>query len=92
MFGAIETGRREFGPTGFMPRPYAEVRARAGERSIVLRRRSTLDLGNRGKNTFPGALQIVDLYHGPGKHLSNLAKIVYEVGSLRWKQWLATRI
>src|SRR5205807_1022015 len=40
---------------------------------------------------FPGAIQIVDLYHAR-EHLATLAKIVYEVGSLRWKQWLATRV
>jgi hypothetical protein len=39
----------------------------------------------------PEAIQIVELYHAR-EHLANLAKIIYEVGSLRWKQWLAARI
>jgi len=54
------------------------------------RRRSTLDLGIAEEH-FPGAIQIVDLYHAR-EHLVSLAKIAYEMGSVRWKQWLAARV
>lgn len=40
---------------------------------------------------FPGAIQIVDLYHAR-EHLANLAKMVYEADSVRSKQWLAARL
>ncbi len=39
---------------------------------------------------FPGAIQIVDLYHAR-EHLSNLGKILYGPGSPRWKRWTAAR-
>jgi len=85
--GAIETAE-EFGR-----RIYAEAVRRGQARAVKV---IVLGDGARwiwgiAEEHFPGALQIVDLYHAR-EHLANLAKIVYEVGSLRWKQWLATRI
>src|SRR6267143_1426941 len=84
--GAIETAE-EFGR-----RIYAEAVRRGQARAVKV---IVLGDGARwiwgiAEEHFPGALQIVDLYHAR-EHLANLAKIVYEVGSLRWKQWLATR-
>lgn len=39
---------------------------------------------------FPGAIQIVDLYH-VREHLADLGKIVYGIGSIQSKQWAAAR-
>lgn len=39
---------------------------------------------------FPGAVQIVDLYHAR-EHLAAVAKAVYGVGSRQAKRWLAAR-
>jgi len=76
----------EFGPTDLLPRPYAEVRReREGHRA---RRRSHVGSGESRKNTFLEALTDRRPV-SRREHLANLAKIVYEVGSLRWKQWLA---
>ena len=85
--GAIETAE-EFGC-----RIYAEAVRRG-----VTRAAKVIVLGDGApwiwgiaEEHFPGAIQIVDLYHAR-EHLANLAKIVYEVGSVRWKQWLAARV
>src|SRR5437667_1994677 len=85
--GAIEEA--EF----FGRRIYAEAVRRGLLRA---RRVSVLGDGAKwiwgiGEEHFLGALELVDLYHAR-EHLATLAKIVYEVGSLRWKQWLATRV
>jgi len=39
---------------------------------------------------FPGALQIVDLYHAR-QHLTELAKLVYGPSDPKWKPWAAAR-
>src|SRR5439155_23351758 len=85
--GAIETAE-EFGR-----RIYAEAVRRGLTRALKV-----IVLGDGApwiwgiaEEHFPGAIQIVDLYHAR-EHLATLAKIVYEAGSLRWKQWLATRV
>lgn len=85
--GAIETAE-EFGR-----RIYAEAVRRGVTRAVKV-----IVLGDGApwiwgiaEEHFPGATQIVDLYHAR-EHLANLAKIVYKVGSLRWKQWLAARV
>src|SRR5437879_6866082 len=85
--GAIETAE-EFGR-----RIYAEAVRRGLMRAVQV-----IVLGDGApwiwgiaEEHFPGAIHIVDLYHAR-EHLATLAKIVYEVGSLRWKQWLATRV
>jgi len=40
---------------------------------------------------FPGATQIVDLYHAR-EHLTDLSKLVYGLGSSKAKQWSAARL
>jgi hypothetical protein len=85
--GAIETAE-EFGR-----RIYAEAVRRGLARAVKV-----IVLGDgapwiwgTAEEHFPGAIHIVDLYHAR-EHLANVAKIVYEVGSLRGKQWLAARV
>jgi len=85
--GAIETAE-EFGC-----RIYAEAVRRG-----VTRAAKVIVLGDGApwiwgiaEEHFPGAIQIVDLYHAR-EHLVSLAKIAYEVDSVRWKQWLAARV
>ncbi len=85
--GAIETAE-EFGC-----RIYAEAVRRG-----VTRAAKVIVLGDGApwiwgiaEEHFPGAIQTVDLYHAR-EHLVSLAKIAYEVDSVRWKQWLAARV
>jgi len=85
--GAIETAE-EFGC-----RLYAEAIRRGVTRAakfIVLGDGAPWIWGIAEEH-FPGAIQIVDLYHAR-EHLVSLAKIAYEVDSVRWKQWLAARV
>jgi len=85
--GAIETAE-EFGR-----RIYAEAVRRGLTRAVKV-----IVLGDGApwiwgiaEEHFPGAIQTVDLYHAR-EHLVSLAKIAYEVDSVRWKQWLAARV
>ena len=39
---------------------------------------------------FPGAVQIVDLYHAR-EHISSLGKVLYRAGSVKSKEWTAAR-
>jgi len=85
--GAIETAE-EFGC-----RLYAEAIRRG-----VTRAAKVIVLGDGApwiwgiaEEHFPGAIQIVDLYHAR-EHLVSLAKIAYEVDGVRWKQWLGARV
>jgi hypothetical protein len=85
--GAIETAE-EFGC-----RIYAEAVRRG-----VTRAAKVIVLGDGApwiwgiaEEHFPGAIQTVDLYHAR-EHLVSLAKIAYEVDSVRWEQWLAARV
>src|SRR5213076_2585828 len=85
--GAIETAE-EFGR-----RIYAEAVRRGLTRAVKV-----IVLGDGApwiwgiaEEHFPGAIPIVDLYHAR-EHLVSLAKIAYEVDSVRWKQWLAARV
>src|SRR5712691_6788773 len=78
---------------GSMPRPYAEAVRRGLTRAVKV-----IVLGDGApwiwgiaEEHFPGAIPIVDLYHAR-EHLVSLAKIAYEVDSVRWKQWLAARV
>jgi hypothetical protein len=84
--GAIETAE-EFGP-----RIYAEAVRRGlnqAKRVVVLGDGSPWIWGIADEH-FPGAIQIVDLYHAR-EHLANLSKIVYGPTHSEGKQWLATR-
>jgi len=83
--GAIETAE-EFGP-----RIYAEAVRRGlnqAKRVVVLGDGSPWIWGIADEH-FPGAIQIVDLYHAR-EHLANLSKIVYGPTHSEGKQWLAT--
>lgn len=84
--GAIESAE-EFGR-----RLYAEAVRRG-----VVRAKQVIVLGDGARwiwglaeEHFPGAAQIVDLYHGR-EHLSDLGQIVYGAGSRRSQDWLAAR-
>jgi hypothetical protein len=84
--GAIETAE------AFGPRLYAEA-VRRGLRQAV----KVIVLGDGGPWIwgiaalhFPGAIQIVDLYHAR-EHLADLGKIVYGSASVQSKRWAAAR-
>ena len=84
--GAIETAE------AFGGRIYAEAFRRGLEQAIKV-----IVLGDGAKwiwgiaeEHFPGATQIVDLYHAR-EHLANVAKLVYGVQSPRCLQWLSAR-
>jgi Uncharacterised protein family (UPF0236) len=85
--GAIETAE-EFGP-----RIYAEAvrRGLKGARRVVLLGDGAPWIWNIADEHFPGATQIVDLYHAR-QHLANLAKIVYGPASAKAKDWAAGRV
>jgi len=85
--GAIETAE-EFGR-----RIFAEAIRRGGrfaKQTIVLGDGAPW-IWNTGDQHFPGAIQIVDLYHAR-EHLSDLAKVLYGPGSPRAKAWAQARI
>ena len=85
--GAIETAE-EFGR-----RIYAEAVRRGLTRAVkfVVLGDGAPWIWGIAEEHFPGAIHIVDLYHAR-EHLVSLAKIAYEVDSVRWKQWLAARV
>jgi hypothetical protein len=84
--GAIETAEQ------FGRRIYAEgVRRGMGraEKVIVLGDGAPWIWGI-AETHFSGATQIVDLYHAR-EHLYAVGKLVYDVGSIRFKEWTAAR-
>lgn len=85
--GAIETAE-EFGP-----RIYAEAVRRGLKRAqrVVVLGDGALWIRNIAEEQFPGARQIVDLYHAR-EHLSDVGKIVYGPASSKAKDWAAGRI
>ena len=85
--GAIETAD-EFGP-----RIYAEAVRRGLKRAqrVIVLGDGAVWIRNIGDEQFPGAKQIVDLYHAR-EHLSDVGKIVYGPASSKAKDWAAGRI
>jgi len=84
--GAIETAEL------FGWRIYAEALRRGlarAERVIVLGDGAPWIWGIVEEH-FPGAIQIVDLYHAR-EHLANLGKVLYGAATARTKQWIAAR-
>jgi len=84
--GAIETAE----PFGW--RIYAEALRRG-----LARAERVMALGDGApwiwgivEEHFPGAIQIVDLYHAR-EHLANLGKVLYGTATARTKQWIAAR-
>ncbi|MBI4081684.1 MAG: ISKra4 family transposase [Candidatus Lambdaproteobacteria bacterium] len=79
-------------PSAFAARVLREVRRRGLERAP---RRVVLGDGapciwNLADEHFPGAIQIVDLYHAKG-HLTDVAKAIYGAGSALAAQWAKQR-
>lgn len=85
--GAIETAE-EFGP-----RIYAEAVRRGLKRAprVVVLGDGAVWIRNIADEQFPGARQIVDLYHAR-EHLADVGKIVYGPASSKAKDWAAGRI
>ena len=85
--GAIETAE-EFGRRTFTE----AIRrgSRCAERIVVLGDGAPW-IWNIAEEHFPGAIQIVDLYHAR-EHLSTLAKVLYGPGSPKAKAWAEARI
>jgi len=83
--GAIEPAD-EFGL-----RIYTEVRRRGWDRADlkVLMGDGAVWIWNIGDQQFPGAVQIVDLYHAR-EHLWNLAPKLYPNNAARQKRWIMT--
>lgn len=84
--GAIETAEQ------FGPRIYAEAVRRGLKRAkrVVVLGDGAVWIRNITEEHFPGAIQIVDLYHAR-QHLSELAKIVYGAANPKTKDWAAGR-
>lgn len=85
--GAIELAA-EFGW-----RIYAEAIRRGLRRAaqVIVIGDGALWIWNIADEHFPGAVQIVDLYHAR-QHLGDLSKIIYGRESLKAKQWCAARL
>ena len=85
--GAIETAE-EFGS-----RIYAEAVRRGLKRAerVVVLGDGAVWIRNIAEEHFPGAIQIVDLYHAR-EHLADVGKIVYGPASSKSKDWAAGRI
>ena len=85
--GAIETAE-EFGQ-----RIFTESIRRGGRRAeqVIVLGDGAVWIWNIADLHFPGAIQIVDLYHAR-EHLSALAKVVYGPGSPEAKTWAEARI
>ena len=84
--GVIETAE------AFGWRIYAEARRRGlarAEKVIVLGDGAPWIWGIADEH-FPGAIQIVDLYHAR-EHLANLGKTLYGTATVRAKRWIAAR-
>ena len=85
--GAIETSE-EFGG-----RIFAEAirrGSRRADKTIVLGD-GALQIWNLAEEHFPGAIQIVDLYHAR-EHLNELAKVLYGPGTPKARTWADLRI
>jgi len=84
--GAIETADL------FGSRLYAEAVRRGVTRAekVIVLGDGALWIWGIADEHFPGAIQIVDLYHAR-EHLANLGKIVYGSASPQWKEWAAAR-
>ena len=84
--GAIETAEQ------FGPRIYAEAVRRGLKRAqrVVVLGDGAPWIWNIADEHFPGAIQIVDLYHAR-QHLAELGKIVYGA-STKAKDWAAGRV
>jgi len=85
--GAIESGE-EFGR-----RIFTEAVRRGSRRAqqIVILGDGAPWIWSLADEHFPGAIQIVDLYHAR-EHLADLAKILYGPGTPKAKTWAALRI
>lgn len=84
--GAIETVE-EFGP-----RIYAEAVRRGLDRAekVILLGDGAVWIRGIAEDHFPGAVQIVDLYHAL-EHLAGLAKIVYGPTGFQMTRWIKTQ-
>ena len=84
--GAIETAEQ------FGLRVYAEAVRRSLKRAkrVVVLGDGAVWIRNIVEEHFPGAIQIVDLYHAR-QHLSELGKIVYGAANPKAKDWVAGR-
>lgn len=85
--GAIETSE-QFGPRIFTEAIRRGIRC--AEKVIVLGDGAPWIWTLAGEH-FPGATQIVDLYHAR-EHLSDLAKVLYGSGSSKAEEWAKARI
>lgn len=85
--GAIETAE-EFGQRIFTE---AIRRGSRFSKQMVVLGDGAPWIWNIASEHFPGAIEIVDLYHAR-EHLSELAKVVYGPGSKMAKQWADERI
>ncbi|HSB89741.1 MAG TPA: ISKra4 family transposase [Anaerolineales bacterium] len=85
--GAIETSE-QFGPRIFTEAIRRGIRC--AEKVIVLGDGAPWIWTLAGEH-FPGATQIVDLYHAR-EHLSDLAKVLYGPGSSKGEEWAKARI
>jgi hypothetical protein len=84
--GAIETAEQ------FGPRIYAEALRRGLKRAkrVVVLGDGAVWIRNIVEEHFPGAIQIVDLFHAR-QHLAELGKIVYGAANPKSKDWAAGR-
>jgi len=85
--GAIETAE-EFGQRIFTE---AIRRGARSSKQMVVLGDGAPWIWNIASEHFPGAVEIVDLYHAR-EHLSELAKVIYGPGSKMAKQWADARI
>jgi hypothetical protein len=85
--GAIESAQ-DFGR-----RIFTEAIRRSSRRAeqIIVLGDGAVWIWNIADEHFPGAIQIVDLYHAR-EHLSGLAKLLYAPGTLKAKAWAEARI
>jgi hypothetical protein len=84
--GAIETAEV------FGPRIYAEVvrRGLGRAKKVTVLADGAKWIWGIAEEHFPGATQIVDLYHAR-EHLGELAKLLYGVKSPKCREWLSAR-
>jgi hypothetical protein len=84
--GAIETAE------AFGPRIYAEAARRGLHRAekVILLGDGAVWIRGIAEDHFPGAVQIVDLYHAL-EHLHGLAKIVYGPTGFQMTRWITTQ-
>jgi len=85
--GAIESGEE------FARRIFTEAVRRGSRRAqqMIILGDGAPWIWSLAEEHFPGAIQIVDLYHAR-EHLSDLAKILYGPGTPKAKAWAALRI